>query len=449
MTNFYFKMFKKLFLLLLVTLLSACSSGILYQHNSTIYAVNPSQGYRLEKALSRDLDGNLIIVLFSGGGTRAAAFGYGVLEELSLMQHQGRNVLEQIDLVYGISGGSVLAAYFALNGTRVIPNFEKNFLSKNFQKLLVDELFSWANVPRLSSPQFGRGDLLQEQFNLALFNGAKFRDLSRYPHKPFVVISATDMASGEKVNFTQDFFDALCLDLDQMEIARAVAASSAVPLVFAPLTLNNNGGNCGLFFDNNLQMPNSLIENQLDNNNEQVITQQEARRALRELSNSRTHPYLHLIDGGIADNLGLLGIIELYDLLGGKLVDDNILHHYKKIIIISVNATNKKDTDIDKTANIPNWKAVANSVINVPIDRNSQNTIRRFRELANNWNKKYDVPLHFISISLADVPDAKLKERVLNISTSFYLPQDDIYALKTAAKILINNSKELKEALEE
>ncbi|MBP3194903.1 MAG: patatin-like phospholipase family protein [Cardiobacteriaceae bacterium] len=447
-------MLKNFFLLLFVIFLSACSSGILYQENPTLDTVDFSQGYRLEQALNRDLDGDLIIVLFSGGGTRAAAFGYGVLEELASMQYRGRNVLEQIDLVYGISGGSVLAAYFALNGTRVIPSFEENFLSKNFQKLLIDEVFSWANLPRLSSPQFGRGDLLQEQFNRALFNGAKFRDLSKFPRKPFAVISATDMASGEKVNFIQDFFDALCLDLDQMEISRAVAASSAVPLVFAPLTLNNNGGNCGFLYAKQQHLANSDIfsntrQNSLVNNNEQVITQQEAKQALEALSNSQKHPYLHLIDGGIADNLGLLGIIELYDLLGKELVNNNLVHRYKRIIVISVNAQNKMNSDFDQSANIPSWTAVANSVINVPIDRNSQNTVRRFRELTHSWNQNNDIPLHFVSISLADLNDEKLRERVLNISTSFYLPQDDIYALKTAAKILIRNSKELKEALKE
>ena len=36
--------------------------------------------------------------------------------------------------------------------------------------------------------------------------------------------------------FTQDFFDWLCVDLNDVEIARAVAASSAVPLIFSPIT---------------------------------------------------------------------------------------------------------------------------------------------------------------------------------------------------------------------
>ena len=43
------------------------------------------------------------------------------------------------------------------------------------------------------------------------------------------------MVAGQEVSFTQDFFDWLCVDLNDVEIARAVAASSAVPLIFHPL----------------------------------------------------------------------------------------------------------------------------------------------------------------------------------------------------------------------
>ena len=46
----------------------------------------------------------------------------------------------------------------------------------------------------------------------------------------------TDMTAGQEFSFTQDFFDWLCVDLNDVEIARAVAASSAVPLIFSPIT---------------------------------------------------------------------------------------------------------------------------------------------------------------------------------------------------------------------
>ena len=230
--------------------LSACAK-FQYQPVATIAKVNPAAGYRLETAYRNKPAGDdlLVVLMFSGGGTRAAALGYGVLEELNkqTVYNGGRKqtMLEAVDLVYGVSGGSVLAAYFALHGRDTIPSFEKRFLKQNFQRQVSKQIFSIANLPRLTSPEFGRGDLLQEQFESTLFKNATFGDLAKHGKGPFAVITATDMSAGNRVEFTQEYFDALCVDLSDLPIARAVAASSAVPLVFAPVTVNNNGGNCG------------------------------------------------------------------------------------------------------------------------------------------------------------------------------------------------------------
>jgi len=79
---------------------------------------------------------------------------------------------------------------------------------------------SFANMPRLVSPEFGRGDLLQEQFENTLFGNMTFGDLVKYRKGPFAVISATDMASGQRIDFTQENFDQFCLDLSDLRVAR-------------------------------------------------------------------------------------------------------------------------------------------------------------------------------------------------------------------------------------
>ncbi|EGV05526.1 phospholipase, patatin domain protein [Haemophilus pittmaniae HK 85] len=138
---------------------------------------------------------------FSGGGSRAASLGYGVLEQFQNAAvrptEKGDTLLQNIDIVYGVSGGSVLAAYFALEGSDTIPKFNESFLKKNFQKKVINEVFSVGNIPRLTSPQFGRSDLLQEQLNLALYGGRTFASLEQRKG-PFAVINATDMTVGQK-----------------------------------------------------------------------------------------------------------------------------------------------------------------------------------------------------------------------------------------------------------
>ncbi|MGH8514601.1 MAG: patatin-like phospholipase family protein, partial [Gammaproteobacteria bacterium] len=62
------------------------------------------KGYRYELLEANGNDDELFVVLtFSGGGTRAAAFSYGVLEELRrttvTIDGERRNLLTEVDLI--------------------------------------------------------------------------------------------------------------------------------------------------------------------------------------------------------------------------------------------------------------------------------------------------------------------------------------------------------------
>ena len=392
--------------------------------------------------------------MFSGGGSRAAALGYGVLEQFKHTPvksgRQAGNLLENIDLVYGVSGGSLLAAYFALQGADVIPKFENDFLKKNFQSEVINQILSFSNLPRLTSPQFGRGDLLQEQLNLALYRNATFADLAHKRKGPFAVISATDMNIGQKITFTQEFFDGLCLNLNDLEIARAVAASSSVPLIFSPLTLNNNGGNC------NYTIPElAILEASESDGGLKSKNIEEVKNILSLYQNSKERPFIHLVDGGLTDNLGLSSLTDIYDVMGQEKIYRKALESgLKRIVVINVNAQNEVTSEIDQSADVPGVTDVVNTIINVPIDRNTQITLRRFREFAEQWNKNMRkipapdrVELHFVSLSLKDLPESPLRKEVLNISTSFYLPASDVNKLKRAAQILLENSTEYRTML--
>lgn len=429
--------------------LAACSL-VEYQPLATINQIDTRQGYRLQHSLRQQtMDDIFIILMISGGGSRAAALGYGVLEALAresvFIGGRERKLIDSIDLVYGVSGGAVLAAYYALHGKESIPMFEKRFLKQNFQSQIMRQVFSTANLPRLTSPEFGRGDLLQEQFESALFGKATFGDLSRARKGPFAVISATDMALGTRLDFTQEYFDVMCLDLSQLRIARAVAASSAVPLVFSPLTLNNHGGHCGY------TLPPRILQAVEENSDRlQSENRREFARNLRRYEDSRTRPYIHLLDGGLSDNLGLRSLLdstEIYpeNLLYQQLHQQNI----KKIVIISVNAQNQMNSDIDKTAAIPGLPDVLSAIIDIPIDQHSLETLRRFRTLVDNWNSKHRrqtkqprPDMHFISLNLRDLPPSPLRDKVLNIPTRFFLPPDDVNHLKQAAHQLLAQSGE-------
>lgn len=422
-----------------------------FQPIETIKRIDPNQGYRLEQNFQADnQDENLIIVMLSGGGTRAAAFGYGVLEELNrrplLLQANKMGTLPaQTDLVYGVSGGSVLAAYFSLYGQETFPSFENKFLKQNFQKQIVRQVLSFANMPRLTSPQFGRGDLLQEQFENHLFKNKTFGDLLRERKGPFAVISATDMSAGKRLDFTQEYFDILCLDLSKLRIARAVAASSAVPMVFSPLTLNNNGGNCGYRLPTRLQQ---VHDSSNTDGRLQQVTREEFVQHLKQYEDSKNRPYIHLLDGGLTDNLGLRNLLDMTEMYPANSLRNQMRNgKTKRIIIISVNAQNKVTSQIDKSADVPGFAEQIAATINIPIDQYSQESLRRFRFITDEINRRAQVEqqpvqIYFINLNLHDLPPSKLRDKALNIPTTFYLPREDISILKQAAPILLERSEE-------
>jgi NTE family protein len=60
------------------------------------------------------------MLTFSGGGTRAAALAYGVLETLrdTPIKIDGKTarMLDEVDLISSVSGGSFTSAYYGLHG---------------------------------------------------------------------------------------------------------------------------------------------------------------------------------------------------------------------------------------------------------------------------------------------------------------------------------------------
>ena len=103
--------------LALVLLLEACASRPI---NPPIGQVEPTTGYRFQtrQKYLRDSE-NLVVLAFSGGGTRAAAFSYGVLEFLRRTEIVGPKgsrirLLDEVDVITGVSGGSFTALAYGL-----------------------------------------------------------------------------------------------------------------------------------------------------------------------------------------------------------------------------------------------------------------------------------------------------------------------------------------------
>ena len=108
-------------------------------------------GYRLAEAGRPGQSDELLLVLaISGGGTRAAALGYGVLEELRrtevTVNGVKRHLLDEVDVISAVSGGTLPATYYALRGEKTFEEFEAKVLSRNEQ--VREKLAAWqADAP--------------------------------------------------------------------------------------------------------------------------------------------------------------------------------------------------------------------------------------------------------------------------------------------------------------
>jgi len=95
-------------------------------------------------------DDALLALSFSGGGTRAAAFSFGVLQELERARSGSagaKTLLDRVDFVSGVSGGSVTAAYFGLKRRAALDDFRERFLLRNAEEGLKTQI-SLGNIGR-------------------------------------------------------------------------------------------------------------------------------------------------------------------------------------------------------------------------------------------------------------------------------------------------------------
>lgn len=410
---------------------TACSTAH-YPVNPKLARVDPDAGYRASRVLASEPGDTLFMHLsLSGGGVRAAAFGFGVLEALrdTAIVWEGRRqrLIDQLDILTAVSGGSILAASYALRGVDGLPDFEARFLNASMQQDLESAALTPHSLWRLQSPRFGRSDLLAEHLDERLFDGATFADLSRRPRKPFVIIYASDMHNGSRFDFVQDQFDALCSDLDGVPLARAVAASSAVPMLLSPITLwNHSGGSSGC-------------------------------------GDPPPRPYLHLLDGGLSDNVGARGPTEYVGRLG-SVIEGARAHGYRGVrhaVFIVVNAETSVRAAGDHSPDVPGPLRTALALADIPINRNSTLTLAHQRAMLTAWEAEVRAAhergdfevyaqgahFHLVEVNLSDVPDLALRERLLSIPTTLQLPATDVEALRREGAAALGRSSAFRRLL--
>ncbi len=414
---------------------------------------------------------DMVILAFSGGGMRAAAFSYGTLETLQRIEVTGASgekirLLDEVDLITGVSGGSFTALAYGFYGRHLFDFYEDRFLKRNVQGELIARILNPVNWPALASARWSRSELAAKLYDEVLFNNATFAELER-KGGPMIAVSATELTTGSRIVFLQQNFDVMCADLGPIKLSRAAAASSAVPVVLAPITINNYGGTCGyeepdwshaLASADTVQRSASRILNRLQD--------------LREIVDSTQNPYFHLVDGGISDNLGLRGVLDFigtFEALheaGQPAPLDNV----RRLIIFVVNAASSPSTSWNLSERPPGAIRTLVQAVGVPIDRFSSESVELLQDIKARWallgqirnseafrgNKDPtlaraveapDTDIYVVNVSFDALADQAERDGLNQLPTSLALPDEAIDRLRNAASTIILASPEFQAAL--
>lgn len=354
-------------------------------------------------------DNNFIGIAISGGGSRAAVFSAAVLFEL-----ERYGLLQQVDVISSVSGGSFTAAYYVLScdgagscpptieGTKrprwdpqeVFPRLEKNFIMK-----WIINSFWIENIVRYWLSYYDRTDVMvgvlaDTLYDTSWFEGAgfKFRDLN--PQRPHLIINATNNTEGahgtRTFSFTKGCFDELRSSIDHYSLAHAVMASAAFPAVFQSVTL-------------------------------------------RDFSYQEDW-YIHLIDGGASDNLG---ITSLREILQGNPDKDS-----KKLIIVIDSHTLGRGND----PRDPNPRSFIDYFVDTNVIDAYQTLMAELRlgktDELQQWLEENNGKLIHIQFSDLQADHPELYNMAARIKTNLKIKKNDAACLKHAAKIIVREKME-------
>jgi NTE family protein len=415
----------------------------------------------------QDNSETVIGLSFSGGGTRASAFAFGVLQELGRTDRPSRGgaraLIDQVSLVSGVSGGSVTAAYFALHGRDTLSDFRKRFLIQDVEASLSTSV-NVTNLMLMARGGVNDRSGLPAWLDQNLFRGATYADVLK-PGRPQLWINASDIYNRTTFIYNTVNFGALCSDLRRYPLSEAVAASAAVPLVFAPIVIENYADRC--------QFTPPDWAYSADRPGAPAILRASA-AAIQRYREKSDVKFLKLLDGGMTDNLGLSGfVLELaaatkpYEPLTPRQVVN-----LKRFLFVVVDAGRPPGGDLAKSADAPEIMDLIQAVSDTAVDANMRAAYDAFVAEMEKWRDRMveyrcgltppevaqlrgstegwdcrDLSLQVAKVSFEGMREPSVRARLEKIPTRFKLPKDDVDLLISSAGSLLRQNPNYREFL--
>jgi predicted acylesterase/phospholipase RssA len=370
----------------------------------------------------RNGDGYFVGLALSGGGSRSAVFSAACMFQLERL-----GLLDKVDYISSVSGGSLTAAYYCLHGEEWNPGNVQHRLTHSFASDVILQIILPWNYLALALTDWDRSDIIADSFKNHLFsrNGRALTFADLRTDRPRLLINATDLQSGRPFVFCNETFDQLNSDLSKYPVAYAVAASAAVPVVMHHVTL-------------------------------------------RDFSTT-FKAYRHLIDGGVTDNLGITTLVETYtSQMRSAAGNSRALPYPNGAILFVLDARTRFDANLSAKGDIGLFESLAagagltstallNRVSSAtlseiivkysPGDVTAATLRAQMKQLEETGylalHDRDGRPVRVIHLALSDLntlsklPFASFSEKVNNIATYFNIDPTEAYHLTVAAELLV------------
>ena len=190
------------------------------------------------------------------------------------------------------------------------------------------------------------------------------------------------------------------------------------------------------------------------------------------LQDSVNHRYLHLVDGGVADNLGVRGVLEAIEELSfsGKFKEQQQFGGIRRIILIVVNAESDRPNNWDRRKSPPNSLMQTMQSSGVPIERYTFDTVELMKDLVEDasWQRQLaiaearlagaskaeaearfpEIDMLVFDVSFNAIEDDEERVYFQSLPTSFSLPDEDVDRLRDIGGTLLRQSPVYQEVLD-
>lgn len=444
------KLFRHVSWVLLAITITGCATR---PYNVALDDADPATAYTFLNRLPHNSPRLFVVLSFSGGGMRAAAFTQGILEKLAAtriwVDGESRRLIDEVDVITAVSGGSFTAAYYGLFGDRVFTDFAQEFLYRDIQGEMMVEVFSPLQLLKIAAPHYSRTDAVADYFDRKLFEGKTFADLSSDGHAPYIILNAADLNTGATFSFTQMQFDYLCSDLVKFSVARAVMASAAVPFVFAPIVLRNQPDDCQQRHPDWVKQ--ALVERNTADRRFHAAT------ALANYGSPQRVPYVQLVDGGIVDNLGVRGSIMSEVNHHGRVIEmagafsHQAMAQVDHVLVIASNTQALSGRGWLRSEEGPGLVETAEALADATNNLLNAETTLLAQQNFDMWANFINlgrcptcpkVSIDFSVLSFDKLTDAAERKRFRTMPSTFHLDRETVDALRTLPAKMLDDSSE-------